>query len=278
MIFVSTMIYALGKILGFEAAVSQFHWQLKNPGPSSLPAVRAIARLKELDDVQLMVDPACTSIAKARSRAFYAAAMSTADVWVSIDDDSEATADTLDLMLKAARSGGDLVLAPCRLRGQERINVALYTIEAERELLDGARLVRAHAGGLSIAALGRRAMNTLAAAYSPDLSFTDHDGVERLALFAEEIIGGRWFGEDVSFCARVTAAGLVIEALATGVTSHDGQGLLLNEIRTLPGLEAIGVATDFRRELCRLKPYTAPAVRDASAAELLIHSERHRAG
>lgn len=278
MIFVSTLIYALGKTLGFEAAVSEFHKQLKNPGPSSLPCVRTIARLQQLDDVQLMVDPACTSIAKARSRAFHAAAMSSADVWVSIDDDSEATADTLDLMLQAARSGGDLVIAPCLLRGQDRVNVALYQIESERELLDGARLIRAHAGGLAISALGRRAMSTLAAAYSPDLLFTDHDGVQRLALFAEEIIGGQWFGEDVSFCARVAAAGLVIEALATGVTSHDGQGLLLNEIRTRRGLEAIGVATDFRRELCRLKPYTAPAVRDASAAELLIHSELDSAG
>lgn len=277
MIFASTLIYSLGKQLGYQGAVDEFHKQLKNPGPSSLPCVRTIARLQQLDDVQLMVDPACTSIAKARSRAFHAAAMSSADVWVSIDDDSEATADTLDLMLQAARSGGDLVIAPCLLRGQDRVNVALYQIESERELLDGARLIRAHAGGLAISALGRRAMATLAAAYSPDLLFTDHDGVQRLALFAEEIIGGQWFGEDVSFCARVTAAGLVIEALATGVTSHDGQGLLLNEIRTRRGLEAIGVATDFAREWPR-KPYTAPAVRDASPSELLIHPELDSAG
>lgn len=255
MIFVSTMIYALGKVLGFEPALEEFHAQLKHP-KATLRCVRAIQRLQTMDDVELLVDPAATSIAKARSRAFHAAAMSKADVWVMIDDDCEATVDTLDSLIEAARSGGDLVLAPCQLRGQDRTNVLLYQLDSERKLADGAVLGRAHAGGLAIAALSRHAMNTLAEAYQPELLYTDHDHVARLALFAEEIAGGQWFGEDIAFCARCTAVGLKVEALLTGVTSHDGRALLLNEVRQRQGLEdMVGTATVFKR-----KPYTAPRI------------------
>jgi hypothetical protein len=256
MIFVSTMIYALGKVLGLEPALEEFHAQLKNPSKATLPCVRAIQRLQTMDDVSLLVDPAATSIAKARSRAFHAAALSPADVWVMIDDDCEATADTLDSLVQAARASGDLVVAPCQLRGQDRTNVVMYQIESERRLPDGAELGRAHAGGLAIAALSRHAMNKLAEAYEPELLYTDHDQVARLALFAEELAGGQWFGEDIAFCARCTAVGLKVEALLTGVTSHDGRALLLNEVKSRQGLEdMVDTATVFKR-----RPYTAPRI------------------
>jgi hypothetical protein len=270
MIFASTLIYALGKQLGYQGAVEEFHRQLRASGPDTLPAARVMQRLQQLDDVQLMVDPGCTSIPKARCRAFGNAALSPADVWVMVDDDTDATIDTLDLLVQAARQGGGLVLAPCRLREQQRINVALYKLDCDRFLPDGARLIRAHAGGLALAAMSRPAMNSVAEHFRELDGFPviDHDGSARLALFKELVWNGHWVGEDVAFCGRCAEAGVRVEALANGVTAHAGQGLLLNEIDQMPGLEGTGWK----------KPYTAPSVRDASAAELLIHSERHRAG
>ena len=263
MIFVSTMIYASGKQLGFELAVAEFHRQLCTPSASSLPVVRSIARLQELEEVQLMIDPAATSIAKARCRAFHAAARSSADVWISIDDDCEATVDTFDLLIQAARTGGDVIIAPCLLRGQDRTNVALFKLELERQLIDGARLKRAHFGGFGIAAVSRHAMNRLTDKYSPELEYRDHDQVQRLALFSEQLACGQWVGEDLAFCARATAAGLTIEALATGVTMHDGQGLLLAELDLHPSLELERMPA-FEQAL---RPYSPPTVTDVDPLE-----------
>jgi len=155
-----------------------------------------------------------------------------------VDDDCEATTDTLDSLRTAARTGQQgLVIAPCLLREQDRVNVALYRTALNRRLADGAVVYRAHCGGLAIAAMGRTGMDVIEQRYRDELVYEDHDGEQRLALFIEVLAGGQWLGEDVAFCARADAAGVVVEALGTGVTQHAGKALLLAEVQNYRGLE-----------------------------------------
>jgi hypothetical protein len=41
----------------------------------------------------------------------------------------------------------------------------------------------------------------------------------------------RWFGEDYSFCVRADRAGIPIDALVHGTSTHDGQDLDLDSLK-----------------------------------------------
>ena len=233
-LFVSTMIYALGKQLGLEQAVAEFHAQLAAPNRESLPAVRAIARLRNSHDFALSVDANSVRIAVSRSRAFYAARESGADVWLSIDDDIEAETSALRALLEAVDDPEPRIcFAPYWQRGADRIAVQLSPVPLARPLKSGAVTLRAFAGGFGLVAVNRAALEAIAFDCE-ELAYVDVDGVERLAVFQEVLSERRWLGEDVSFFQRAAAAGVRIEALASGVVAHDGRVLKLEEIGTLP--------------------------------------------
>jgi GT2 family glycosyltransferase len=239
-LFVSTMVYALGKELGFADAVAEFHRQLAAPDRESLPVVRVIARLRNFHEFALSVDAASVRIAVSRSRAFHAALESKADVWLSIDDDVEAETSTLRALIEAVE-GNDprICFAPYWQRGSERIAAQLAAVPLARALRSGAVTLSAVAGGFGLVAVNRAALEAIAEYCAADLRYVDADHVHRLAAFQESLVDGRWLGEDVSFFRRAAAAGVRIEALASGAVAHDGRVLRLEEIGTLPRSELV---------------------------------------
>ena len=62
------------------------------------------------------------------------------------------------------------------------------------------------------------------------LGFMDDDGQTRVALFNLLLEPPRWYGEDFSFCVRADRAGIPIDALVQGTSTHDGQQLDLGTL------------------------------------------------
>src|SRR3972149_3986209 len=111
MLFVTSQFYALGKQLGIARAMQTVRGQLDHPDRESQPAVRAIARLQQIESVQLRIDTGATCIARTRSRAFHSAlAAHDCDVWIAIDDDVEATLPTLQSLIEAVRTSDGICL------------------------------------------------------------------------------------------------------------------------------------------------------------------------
>lgn len=259
MIFVSLSVYSLAKELGPDNAVAEVHRQLAAAATDQvedyLPAVKVIARLRLLDSVALRIDAGATVIAKARSRAFHSALFENveADVWISVDDDVDATKQTLEWLVEAVRErqtgaelervpGPRICLAPYLLRNSktqvETLSVDLPQVFMHRHLSGGGRVRTATSGGFGLVALNRAAIEAIArhwgnAAPLESLHWRDDDGKNKLAIFREELSDGRWYGEDLSFFRRVPR-GVDVEALCTGITSHAGEVLRLE---TVPALQ-----------------------------------------
>jgi len=249
-VYCTVSTYWLGRTLGLEAAQQEFVRQLHAPDTKSLACVHTISRLRELVDVEIRQDPGATVIGKARSRAFHAAVESDADAWVSVDDDVEASLVTLDWLLGAIDEPlPHICVAPCLLRrpvDEERIgpgvgvaNVELVRTGIERLLHSlsgynaggGARPIVG--GGFALVAVNRPALRAIVEAHravdAPPLEYVDDDGVARLAIFHDELVDGRWWGEDRSFFRRVPRS-VTIECLITGETAHAGYPLDLEKL------------------------------------------------
>lgn len=239
-VIVTVSAYALGKQLGVEEAMREFERQLQKPDRASLPAARCIARLRELVSVAVRADTGGTVLGKVRSRhahdAWEVGARIGAKVWLSIDDDVEATTSTLADMLEAVSEPRPrIVVAPCLIRsvanGAAVANVDLPRIlSRERYLSSGAvlRPIAERRAGFALVAMNRDALAAVRN-MSGHLAYVDQDGVERLGLFHDEIVDRQWLSEDLSFFARVPSW-VDVEALLTGHTSHAGQALNLNDV------------------------------------------------
>ncbi len=240
-VFVSLPAYALGKTLGLDAAMKELHRQVEHPDAASLPAARVIARLRTLADIGLRIDTGGTQLCAVRSRHADEAWKSGAPIWFSVDDDNEATTDTLRYMLEAV-SDLDvprIVIAPYIIRGGETLTHVMVNVDlprivtTERRLpMSGARLRPVSKGGFGLVAMNRAALGAVRDACE-HLAYIDTDGVERLALFFAEIRDKRWLHDDFSFFARVLKH-VTVEALLTGVTSHAGESL---DLRAVEGTE-----------------------------------------
>lgn len=245
MILVCTATYALGKELGLVDGTAEFERQMGAPDLDSLPCVRVATRLRTYDDMACHHDIAATSIAKSRSRAFHAARKLDPDVVFWVDDDVEADSHTLGMMIDAVRGQNVICFAPCWTRGGRfKVNVELEPDPAWRELPTQGRTLRCVAGGFGLVAMSREAMTAIAehnqgsdfdevSGRYNSLSFEDEDGETKLALFSEFIEKSKWLGEDIAFCRRALVAGVALEALATGITVHDGNDLDLTSVAAL---------------------------------------------
>lgn len=237
-ILLSVITYELSKRLGTSAAHDEFNRQALDTllaVPSSepiLPAALVARRLRRLAEVALLHDAGGTSIGHARSRAFSVAERGARngkiDMWISCDDDTQATQETLQHLVRSIDPDQpQIVIVPYWLR-QEAPMVSI-TLDPDAPLdrvsASGARLRRALYGGFGLVAVSRAALVELGQLWR-DLTFVDDDSVERIGIFAEFIREGWWFREDYAFFSRVPAH-IRIEALLTGVTDHDGRVLRL---------------------------------------------------
>lgn len=234
-VFVTLPAYAVGKALGMAEGMRELERQIQNPDAASLPAVRTIARLRKLTAVGLRIDTGGTQLCAVRSRHAHEAWQSGADIWFSVDDDNEATTETLASMLDAARGPTPrIVLAPYLTRGGPTLTHVMVNVDlprivtTERTLANGARLRPITKGGFGLVAMNRAALGAVRDACA-HLAYVDTDGVERLALFWSEIRNKIWLHDDFSFFARVPPH-VHVEALLTGHTSHAGESLDLSHV------------------------------------------------
>lgn len=261
MLFVSSQFYALGRQLGLARAMRTIQLQIDKPDLQSEPAVRTIARLRSIEPIQLRVDTGAVCIGKTRSRTFHDAyevmrLNPDCDVWLAIDDDCEATSDTLRAMLATVRTSRGICIAPFLLRQGSSETKPRLSVEIPRaavaNVLSESRLMGRQVqvegspfeaivipcprrtngtpigGGFGLVALHRQAMQDIAA-NNTHMLWLDDDGHPKLAVFHEILAGDRWLGEDLSFFARVPPH-VEVEILVTGHTSHAGEGLDLESI------------------------------------------------
>jgi hypothetical protein len=270
MILCSVITYELSKRLGKKAAQEEFHKQalstLDVPGEKVLPAALVVRRLRRLSEVALLHDAGGTSIGHARSRAFSVAARGArngkVDIWISCDDDTQASQDTLNHLVRSIDPDTpQIVIVPCWLRQDTPVvNITLDPdAPIDRVSASGARLKRACYGGFGIVAVSRAALVELENTWR-DLTFVDDDGVERIGIFCEYLKEGWWFREDYAFFSRVPKH-VRIEALLTGVTDHDGKVLRLENADHHP---MIPVPAPFTRR--DTEPPPAPTEDEPDAA------------
>jgi hypothetical protein len=234
LILASVNLYCLGRELGEEEAPHEFRRQVTTPDEQSLPAARTIHRLRHVDEVALALDAAGTSIGKNRSRmlhAFYS--MPDADVWVTCDDDVEASFETLRWLVEAVRDTRGMCIAPCLLRRRDAVvNIMFESAGILRPLSNGGYAQRCLAGGFGLVALHRDVVTRLYAERADLAWIDDVDGQQKIAAFIEtyDPIDRKWWGEDLSFCLATLPKDVRIECLVSGHTVHDGKLLDLAHV------------------------------------------------
>lgn len=272
MILCSVITYELSKRLGKKAAQEEFHKQalstLDVPGEKVLPAALVVRRLRKMAEVALLHDAGGTSIGHARSRAFSVAERGARngkiDLWISCDDDTQASQETLAHLVRSIDPDEpQIVIVPCWLRQDTPVvNVTLDPdAPLDRITSSGARLKRALYGGFGIVAVSRAALIELGTMWR-DLTFVDDDAVERIGIFCEYLREGWWFREDYAFFSRVPKH-VRVEALMTGITDHDGKVLRLE---TAEQHQMIPVPQPFARRDTEPPPAAAAAADDDGEA------------
>lgn len=207
-------------------------------GPTSkLPAVRTWAAATSIDHVALSASGP-SRLAVARSQEAQRFLDSTADVWVTCDDDAYVGAEGLRAMVSAVRTTGGLVSAPCLQRDTARTasdpgtcNVRFPPRPPEVLTGDGYQLAHIHATGMGVVAMHRDMVAAMAVAYARELAVQDEaSGKAFTALFFERISDDtprRWQGEDMSFCFRVRESGHPMHAIMGVEVVHAGRRMVL---------------------------------------------------
>src|SRR5690349_2931108 len=225
-VFVSVFCYAISKFA--EDPDAFIRREIDAGEGAEWPCFRTLARLRKLaGPLALLIDRA-TLIPKARSRAAYKFLRSSdADLWVTIDDDIEADEKDLGLLLAAARDPeSDIVIAPCAMRGDSRLNIVADRRDV-RTTADGVRLLQVSAGGAALVAYKRAPLEALANAY-PELWYINAADDIGIGLFLEDIREHHWIGEDMNFCARARKTGTRLEALLDTAILHAGVPATIN--------------------------------------------------
>lgn len=219
-VFASVFCYPISKFVADPDAFIQ--QEIAAGEQAEWPCFRTLARLRKLTGpLQLLADRA-TLIAKGRSRAAHTfLRRSDADVWITCDDDIEASEDDLKLLLSALRDPDSaIVIGPCAMRDDLRLNIVAER-RALRTTSEGTRLLEVTAGGAALVGYKRSAIETMAGRF-PELWYVNAPDDMGIGLFLESIKDHHWTGEDMTFCARALQAGVRLESLVdTGIT-HAG--------------------------------------------------------
>jgi len=219
-VFASIFCYPIAKFVADpEAFIQQ---EIAAGEQAEWPCFRTLARLRKLvGPLQLLTDRA-TLIAKARSRAAHTfLRRSEADVWVTIDDDIEASEEDLKLLLSALRDDDTaIVIGPCAMRDDMRLNIVAEQRKI-RTTADGTRLLEVTSGGAALVGYKRAAIETMAGRF-PELWYVNAPDDIGIALFLEVVDDHHWIGEDMKFCGRARASGVRIESLVDTAIVHAG--------------------------------------------------------
>lgn len=230
-VFASCSAYSLGCLTSPREAGELVTAAVANLEAAQLiPAVHALRELRYLAHVELRVDGGASHLPKCRSRHFHAALESSADAWLSIDDDLDTTRQTLAWCLDAVLVPEPcIVVAPYLLRASDAVSVDWHPLNDEFVLPDGGSARRARRAGFGLVLANRPALAAVALA-APRFR-DDVDGHWKSAPFLESLTpGGQWLGEDFAFFERVPKTVRVL-ALTSGETTHAGARLDLSTLR-----------------------------------------------
>jgi hypothetical protein len=232
-LFVSCLTYELTRRVGVERSGAAFVQMVRAPDSDALPAARTVSRLTQLGVELELFHGVSSCLPKARSRAATAALASGAAYWLMCDDDVEAPTATLVDLINAAGPPDEprISVLPCLVRGSAQRTNCEFRGEARLNVEVSAWVRPVSLAGCGLMVVTRAALDRLFTAYREELGFTDDDGQERVALFNMLLEPPRWYGEDYSFCRRADLAGVPIDALVQGVSTHDGQELVLDSLR-----------------------------------------------
>ena len=250
LIFVSTMLYSASRRLGRLAANNELMRQvqgLAQAGAAALtrvddpnwwgyPAAVTIARTALLGEVKVHVNAGSTVIAKGRSiAACDFLAEPNAAVWVSVDDDVAVSCDALAAMVEQCLREPSIVVAPCFLRDTSAVNIVDPAPLLE-EPAPGCVLQRIASGGFGCVAFSREVIRQV---HVVSEHWTDDEGIERRAVFRDEVADGQWWTEDIAFFRKLqpfkSSVAPKVYAVRRGQTTHGGQAL------DLATLEAVKV-------------------------------------
>jgi len=224
--------YELTRRVGVERSGEAFVQMVRAPDGNALPAARTVARLIQLGQVELF-HGVSSCLPKARSRAAAAALASGAAYWLMCDDDVEAPTATLVDLINAAGPPGEprISVLPCLVRGSAQRSNCEFRGESRLNAAAAVWVRPVSLAGCGMMVVTRGALERLFSVYGEELAFTDDDGQQRVALFNMLLEPPRWYGEDFSFCRRADRAGIPIDALVQGVSTHDGQNLPLDSLK-----------------------------------------------
>ena len=231
-LFVSCLTYELTRRVGVERSGEAFVQMVRAPDGNALPAARTVARLIQLGQVELF-HGVSSCLPKARSRAAAAALASGAAYWLMCDDDVEAPTATLVDLINAAGPPGEprISVLPCLVRGSAQRSNCEFSGQSRLNAGAAVWVRPVSLAGCGMMVVTRAALERLFSAYAEELAFTDDDGQPRVALFNMLLEPPRWYGEDFSFCRRADRAGIPIDALVQGVSTHDGQSLEFDSLK-----------------------------------------------
>lgn len=221
-VFASTYLYAMCKTLGIEAYK---RWLAEHTETDaalrSAPCqgLRTLGHLALLCDFDLGVD-AGTYITRSRSVMAGRFLASNKDVWITVDDDIEASAEVLGRLLLACRATRDVVAAPYLNRDGGTMTFRL--LYGEIYHVEGIALRSVDRIGAGLMALHRDLVEALAEK-APRFRSSNKEPMsvpDCPALFLEGVEDGDWMGEDYWFSRLCEQAGRPIHCLLDAPITH----------------------------------------------------------
>lgn len=223
-LFASTFTYAYTKLRGR-------HWVIEAlKRGEGFPAAETYEELKHATEGEItLFECGNTLITQARSIAAGAFLKTSADVWVTFDDDNYVPRATLHALIETARATRGLVGLTCITRAGKTPNyrIAGPWDRSRVETHAGERLYPVLAIGLGAAAIHRSVVEALSS-YPGAWVSSLHDAAFP-ALFLERVWQGHWVGEDNAFCMLMHESFLPRYTLLGREGVHAGQACRLDE-------------------------------------------------
>lgn len=236
-LFVSTMLYAASKRLGYMEATQELLRQAGALDPNAddhagIAAALTLARVVALEGCQLNVNAGATVIGKGRSLAAAEFLASAADVWLSVDDDVSVSVDALQAAISQARAEPCLVGVPCLLRSTvmqggnapPTVNIRAGAVAVQARAPSGGKIETVDAVGFGCFSVSRAVVERMHEHAGKAGEFR-HEGKLVRRLFWDGIYDQEWLTDDFVFCNEVKGLGFKRWAVRVGTSVHAGQRL-----------------------------------------------------
>jgi hypothetical protein len=241
-LFYSTFLYAFARRHG-----PRWHDELRRELAlgleSSIEALRTLHSLTMLREEVATAISAPMRLAAGRSDMAGRLLDTTADVWVSCDDDAQMGVIDLWKLVEAARQTRGIISAPCLQRGDPAVaptkekpgllNIRFPPGETPVQTHENFALAPIHSTGFGLVGVHRDVIERMRAAYLELDTYDEETGRLIPALFFERLTSQgrerRWQGEDMAFCARARELDMPMFALLDVDVTHAGRRLRLEQ-------------------------------------------------